>query len=81
MFYWISFLQFYPGPPLNAVEEIIALTDPSLSLFNGDEEGTNEGDERPILRLTQFGIYDQPGISQIEFFALIITQIGFYHCI
>ena len=40
---------------------MVALTDPSLSLFNGDEEGTNEWDQRPILRLTQFGIYDEPG--------------------
>ena len=43
------------------MEEVIALTDPSLSLFSGDEEITSEWDHRPILRLTQFGIYDESG--------------------
>ena len=54
-------LSYFPGPPLNAVEECIALTDPSLSLFTGEEENVSEMDQRPILKLTQFGIYDQQG--------------------
>lgn len=54
-------LQYFPGPPLNAVEECIALTDQSLSLFTGDEENVSEMDQRPILKLTQFQIYDQQG--------------------
>ena len=55
----MDLIQIYPGPPADALEEVSALTDPSLSLFNGDEKGTLELDERPILRLTQFGIYDE----------------------
>lgn len=54
-------LKYFPGPPADALEEIIALTDPSLSLFTGDEENMSEHDQRPILKLTQFGIYDEPG--------------------
>jgi len=54
-------LQYFSGPPLNAVEECIALTDQSLSLFTGEEENVSEMDQRPILKLTQFGIYDQQG--------------------
>lgn len=54
-------LNYFPGPPADAMEEVITLTDPSLSLFNGDEECTSELDQRPILKLTQFGIYDEPG--------------------
>lgn len=54
-------LNYFPGPPADAMEEVIALTDPSLSLFTGDEELTSELDQRPILKLTQFGIYDKPG--------------------
>ena len=54
-------LQYFPGPPLNAVEECIALTDQSLSLFTGEEDNVSEMDQRPILKLTQFGVYDQQG--------------------
>lgn len=56
-----SNLKYFPGPPADAIEEIIALTDPSLSLFTGEEEYMSELDQRPILKLTQFGIYDEPG--------------------
>ena len=47
--------------PPGAIEEVIALTDPSLCMFTGQEENLSEFDERPILKLTQFGIYDQKG--------------------
>ncbi len=54
-------LKYFLGPPADSIEEIIALTDPSLSLFTGEEECMSELDQRPILKLTQFGIYDEPG--------------------
>ena len=44
-----------------AVEEIVALTHSSLCIFTGDEEFPAEMDQRPIIKLTQFGIYDQFG--------------------
>jgi DNA (cytosine-5)-methyltransferase 1 len=31
-------LKYFPGPPADIIEEIISLTDPSLSLFTGEEE-------------------------------------------
>ena len=31
-------LLYFPGPPAEAVEEVVAITDPSLSLFTGDEQ-------------------------------------------
>jgi DNA (cytosine-5)-methyltransferase 1 len=54
-------LKYFPSPPVDSIEEIIALTDPSLSLFTVEEECMSELDQRPILKLTQFGIYDEPG--------------------
>jgi len=60
-------LRFFAGPPADAVEELIALTDPSLTAqvvpTEGDDDGPvgSEWDHRPILRLTQFCIYDEPG--------------------
>lgn len=47
-------LRLYPGHPHDAVEEYIALTDPRLSLFTGDEGDINEHDERPQNKITQF---------------------------
>jgi len=44
----------YSGHPNEAVEEFIALTNPKLSLFTGDEESFNETDERPQNKLTAF---------------------------
>ena len=32
------FLKYFPSPPVDSIEEIIALTDPSLNLFTGEEE-------------------------------------------
>ncbi|KAG8247308.1 DNA (cytosine-5)-methyltransferase 1, partial [Homalodisca vitripennis] len=54
-------LRIYPGHPHDAVEEYIALTDPKLSLFTGDEGDINEHDERPQNKVTQFSIYDKAG--------------------
>ena len=54
-------MKYFPSPPVDSIEEIIALTDPSLSLFTGEEECMSELDQRPILKLTQFGIHDEPG--------------------
>ncbi|KZC09572.1 PREDICTED: DNA (cytosine-5)-methyltransferase PliMCI-like [Dufourea novaeangliae] len=54
-------LKIYPGHPNGAVEEIIALTDPKLSLFTGEEATVYEGDERPQNKLTDFCVYDKNG--------------------
>ena len=44
------------------MDEIIALTHPSLCLFTaGNNESIAETDKRPILKLTQFEIYDKFG--------------------
>ena len=47
-------LVVYEGHPEGAVEEFIALTHPSLSLFTGDEETLDVTDERPQHKLTAF---------------------------
>lgn len=47
-------LLLFPGHPEGAVEEFIALTDPKLSLFTGEEEFINEYDERPQEKITGF---------------------------
>ncbi|KAF2360331.1 S-adenosyl-L-methionine-dependent methyltransferase [Trinorchestia longiramus] len=49
-------LAMYEGHPQDATEEFIALTDPKLSLFMGDEF-----DERPQHKLTAFVVYDKQG--------------------
>ncbi|GLH01282.1 DNA (Cytosine-5)-methyltransferase PliMCI [Gryllus bimaculatus] len=54
-------LKLYPGHPDGALEEFVALTDPRLSLFTGDEQNLEEGDERPQNKLTHFSIYDKEG--------------------
>ena len=36
------------------VEEFVALTDPKLSIFTGDEEQMDSYDERPTHKITQF---------------------------
>lgn len=51
----------YSGHPNEAVEEFVALTNPKLSLFTGDEESFNENDERPQNKLTAFSVYDKEG--------------------
>lgn len=47
-------LVMYQGHPTNAVDEFVALTDPRLSLFTGDENAVHEHDERPQNKITQF---------------------------
>lgn len=36
------------------VEEFVALTDPKLSLFTGEEDNIDSYDERPQHKITQF---------------------------
>ena len=47
-------LHIYEGHPQGAVEESVALVDPRLSLFTGDESEINESDVRPLNKLTSF---------------------------
>lgn len=47
-------IKLYPGHPNGAVEEMIALTDPRLSLFTGEEVMVHESDERPQNKITHF---------------------------
>ncbi|KZC13768.1 DNA (cytosine-5)-methyltransferase 1 [Dufourea novaeangliae] len=54
-------LTFYPGHPNGAVDEDIALIDPKLCLFNGDESIIHEGDQYPQNKLTHFSVYDKNG--------------------
>ncbi|CAK9821528.1 DNA (cytosine-5)-methyltransferase PliMCI [Anthophora retusa] len=54
-------IKFYPGHPNGAVDEDIALTDPKLCLFNGDEHFIHESDEHPQHKLTYFSVYDKNG--------------------
>uniref|UniRef100_A0A1B6LRH7 RFTS domain-containing protein n=1 Tax=Graphocephala atropunctata TaxID=36148 RepID=A0A1B6LRH7_9HEMI len=56
-----SDLRLYVGHPRDAVDEYIALTDPKLSLFTGEEGCINEYDERPQNKITQFSVYDKAG--------------------
>nr|UOI87905.1 DNA cytosine-5-methyltransferase 1 [Sogatella furcifera] len=51
----------YGGHPNGSVEEFIALTDPKLSLFTGDENFISEQDERPQNKITHFSVYDKEG--------------------
>lgn len=44
----------YQGHPNGAVEEAVALTDPKLCIFTGDEDYINEIDARPHNKLTYF---------------------------
>lgn len=46
--------KLYQGHPNGAMEEQIALTDPKLCLFTGDESFIHESDERPQNKLTYF---------------------------
>ncbi|KAL2747796.1 DNA (cytosine-5)-methyltransferase PliMCI isoform X1 [Vespula maculifrons] len=54
-------IKLYQGHPNGAVEEFIALTDPRLSLFTGEEAMIHESDERPQNKLTYFSVYDKNG--------------------
>ncbi|XP_071643809.1 DNA methyltransferase 1a [Temnothorax longispinosus] len=57
----LNTLTLYQGHPNGAVEEQIALTDPKLCLFIGDESFIDESDERPQNKLTHFSVYDLNG--------------------
>ncbi|GFN82630.1 DNA (cytosine-5)-methyltransferase [Plakobranchus ocellatus] len=52
-------LKLFPGDPDTAVEEFIALTDPRLSLFTGEEDFDNMTEDRPQHKITDFSIYDK----------------------
>lgn len=52
-------LKLFPGDPDTAVEEFIALTDPRLSLFTGEEDFDNMTEDRPQHKITNFSIYDK----------------------
>ncbi|XP_054016177.1 DNA (cytosine-5)-methyltransferase 1-like isoform X1 [Hylaeus anthracinus] len=54
-------MKLYPGHPNNAVDEDIALTDPRLCLFNGDESFVHDSDYLPQNKLTHFSVYDKNG--------------------
>nr|ASM42030.1 DNMT1 [Pogonomyrmex barbatus] len=54
-------IKLYQGHPNGAIEEQIALTDPNLCLFIGDESYIDESDERPQNKLTHFSVYDMNG--------------------
>lgn len=54
-------VKLYQGHPNGAIEEQIALTDPKLCLFIGDESFIDESDERPQNKLTHFSVYDMNG--------------------
>lgn len=45
---------FLKGHPNNAVEEFVALTDPKLSLFTGNESDVSVDDQRPTNKITYF---------------------------
>jgi len=47
-------IKVYQGHPNGALEEQIALIDPKLCLFMGDESFIDENDERPQNKLTHF---------------------------
>ncbi|KAG8239320.1 DNA (cytosine-5)-methyltransferase 1 [Ladona fulva] len=55
-------LCMYGGHPRDAVEEEVALVDPRLSLFTGDEvDEIDSSDERPQNKITGFSVFDQEG--------------------
>ncbi|XP_050512373.1 DNA (cytosine-5)-methyltransferase PliMCI [Diabrotica virgifera virgifera] len=53
-------VHLYSGHPNNSNEEFIALTDPKISLFTGNEEVYNEEDV-PTHQITYFTVYDKNG--------------------
>ncbi|KYN05968.1 DNA (cytosine-5)-methyltransferase PliMCI [Cyphomyrmex costatus] len=54
-------ITLYQGHPNGAIEEEIALIDPKLCLFIGNESFIDESDERPQNKLTHFSVYDMNG--------------------
>lgn len=47
-------LRLFEGPPNGAMEEAVALFDPRLSLFDGNEEDVSAEDVMPQNKLTYF---------------------------
>jgi DNA (cytosine-5)-methyltransferase 1 len=47
-------LRLYQGHPDESVEEFVALTDPKLSLFTGEEDAIHDHDQRPQNKVTHF---------------------------
>ncbi|GLV37979.1 Lysine demethylase 2 [Carabus blaptoides fortunei] len=56
-----SEVLYYNGHPNGAVDEFIALTDPKLILFSGNESEVNKDDEMPHNKITHFSVYDKQG--------------------
>ncbi|KXJ20320.1 DNA (cytosine-5)-methyltransferase PliMCI [Exaiptasia diaphana] len=54
-----SELRMFSGDGEDAVEEFIALVDPKLSLFTGEEEQFGSYDDKPQHKLTNFSVYDK----------------------
>ncbi|KAL0272437.1 UNVERIFIED_CONTAM: hypothetical protein PYX00_005405 [Menopon gallinae] len=54
-------LRIFEGPPNGAMEEAVALFDPRLSLFNGNEEDVSAEDVMPQNKLTYFSVFDEHG--------------------
>jgi len=52
-------LRLFLGDSDDAVEEFVALTDPRLSLFSGEEEQFDSYNDRPQHKITNFSIYDK----------------------
>ncbi|KAJ7334456.1 DNA (cytosine-5)-methyltransferase 1 [Desmophyllum pertusum] len=52
-------LRLFLGSSDDAVEEFVALTDPRLSLFSGEEEQFDSYNDRPQHKITNFSIYDK----------------------
>ncbi|CAH3033865.1 unnamed protein product [Pocillopora meandrina] len=52
-------LRLFLGDCDDAVEEFVALTDPRLSLFSGEEEQFDSYNDRPQHKITNFSIYDK----------------------
>lgn len=54
-------LRLYQGHPDESMEEFVALTDPKLSLFTGEEDAIHDHDQRPQIKVTHFRY-----VTQIE---------------
>lgn len=54
-------ILLHNGHPKSAVEETIALTDPKLSLFTGEENEIDTLDQVPRNKITNFSVYDKNG--------------------
>jgi len=59
--YFLPFKIYYESHPDNALEEMIAVTDPSLSVSETETFHDDDEDQRPQYRLTSFAVYDEKG--------------------